>query len=196
MDSLVDDAVLDRREFVRALLVDRERLIVVSGLGSSTYDVAAAGDHALNVYQWGGMGGTLMIGLGLALAQPARRVVVITGDGDALMGLGSLATIGVKRPENLAIVVLDNGRYGETGMQASHTNAGVDLVAIAAACGFADARVVSDMRDAPTVRDLLHDGSGPIFIRARIGVDAVPRVLPMRDGHAMRLRLVQALAAR
>ena len=194
MDALVDMPLLDRREFVQALLVDRQGMVVVSGLGSSTYDVAAAGDHPLNVYQWGGMGGTLMIGLGLALAQPLRRVVVVTGDGDALMGLGSLATIAVQRPANLAIVVLDNGRYGETGMQESHTNAGVDLVAVATACGFADARVVSDIRDAPTVRDLLHDGSGPIFIRACIRSDEVPRVLPTRDGHAMRLRLAQALA--
>jgi len=100
--------MLERRDFVRELLRDRGTLLVVSGLGSPSYDVAAAGDHPLNVYQWGGMGGTMMVGLGLALAQPRRRVAVITGDGDALMGLGSLATIGAKQPKNLAIVVLDN----------------------------------------------------------------------------------------
>ena len=123
--------MLDRRDFVRRLLVDRGDLLVVSGLGSATYDVAAAGDHPLNFYLWGAMGGTAMIGLGLALAQPDRRVAVITGDGEMLMGLGSLATIGVKQPANLAIVVLDNAHYGETGMQASHTHAGIDLVAMA-----------------------------------------------------------------
>ena len=116
-----------------------------------------------------------MIGLGLALARPERRVVVITGDGDALMGLGSLATIGVKQPRNLAIVVLDNGRYGETGMQASHTSAGVDLVGIAASCGFAETRRVSRMADAPMARALLHEGRGPILIRARITSEEVPR---------------------
>ena len=100
--------MLERREFVRRLLIARGDLLVVSGLGSATYDVAAAGDHALNFYLWGAMGGTAMIGLGLALAQPERRVAVITGDGDMLMGIGSLATIGVKQPRNLAIVVLDN----------------------------------------------------------------------------------------
>ena len=102
--------MLERREFVRRLLVDRGDLLVVSGLGSATYDVAAAGDHALNFYLWGAMGGTAMIGLGLALARPERRVAVITGDGDMLMGIGSLATIGVKQPRNLAIVVLDNAQ--------------------------------------------------------------------------------------
>ena len=123
--------MLDRRELVRRLLVDRGDLLVVSGLGSATYDVAAAGDHPLNFYLWGAMGGTAMIGLGLALAQPQKRVAVLTGDGDMLMGFGSLATIGVKQPKNLAIVVLDNAHYGETGMQASHTHSGIDLVATA-----------------------------------------------------------------
>jgi thiamine pyrophosphate-dependent acetolactate synthase large subunit-like protein len=128
--------MIDRRELVRELLVDRGDLLVVSGLGSATYDVAAAGDHPLNFYLWGAMGGTAMIGLGLALAQPDRRVAVLTGDGDMLMGIGSLATIGVKQPKNLAIVVLDNAHYGETGMQASHTTAGIDLVAVALGCRF------------------------------------------------------------
>src|SRR6204780_1182012 len=117
--------MIDRRDLVRQLLIDRGDLLVVPGLGSATYDVAAAGDHGLNFYLWGAMGGTAMIGLGLALAQPERRVAVITGDGDMLMGIGSLATIGVKEPRNLAIVVLDNASYGETGMQPSHTAAGV-----------------------------------------------------------------------
>jgi len=186
--------LLDRRELVAALLADRQGLLVVSGLGSATYDVAAVGDHPLNLYQWGGMGGTAMIGLGLALAQPTRRVVVLTGDGDMLMGLGSLATIGVSKPRNLAIVVLDNERYGETGMQQSHTSAGVDLVGVATACGFAEARMVSVMSEAGAVRDLLHHGEGPVFIQAKISRDDVPRVLPTRDGHEMRLRFAAALA--
>ena len=103
--------------------------MVVTGLGSSTYDVAACGDHPLNFYLWSAMGTTAMVGLGLALARPDRRVAVITGDGDVLMGMGSLATIGVKQPENLSIVVLDNRHYSATGMQPSHTAAGIDLAA-------------------------------------------------------------------
>ena len=91
---------------------------MVAGLGSTAWDVTAAGDRPLNFPLWGAMGGAAMLGLGLALAQPARRVLVMTGDGELLMGLGSLATIAVQRPPNLAIVVFDNERYGETGMQA------------------------------------------------------------------------------
>src|SRR6202046_1810234 len=139
----MDAMMLDRRDFVRQLLIDRGDLLVVPGLGSATYDVAAAGDHPLNFYLWGAMGGTAMIGLGLALARPDRRVAVLTGDGDMLMGLGSLATIGVKQPRNLRILVLNNAHYGETGMQPSPTHAGVDLTAVALACRFKRANVIS-----------------------------------------------------
>ncbi len=185
--------MLDRRDFVRQLLIDRGDLLVVPGLGSATYDVAAAGDHPLNFYLWGAMGGTAMIGLGLALARPDRRVAVLTGDGDMLMGLGSLATIGVKQPKNLAIVVLDNAHYGETGMQASATKAGVDLVAIALACRFKQASAISRIEETADLRALLHAGDGPILISARIRDEDVPRVLPLRDGHAIKQRFIEAL---
>src|SRR5689334_17539563 len=136
---------LERRAAMAALLEGRtDDLLVVPGLGSTTWDLAAAGDNPRNFYMWGAMGGTVMIGLGLALAQPKKRVAVITGDGDMLMGLGSLATAGVKRPKNLAIVVFDNGMYGETGMQESHTSRGVDLVGAARASGIADCHDVTD----------------------------------------------------
>jgi thiamine pyrophosphate-dependent acetolactate synthase large subunit-like protein len=184
---------MDRREFVKALLVDRKDLAVVSGLGSPTYDVAACGDHPLNFYLWGAMGGAAMIGLGLALAKPERRVLVLTGDGEALMGMGSLATIGVKQPGNLVVIVLDNQHYGETGMQPSHTQAGVDLVAIAKACKFVDGFHVSEMRDVDRVRDLVRRGKGPILVQARIASDDAPRVLPTRDGHAIKQRFMAAL---
>jgi thiamine pyrophosphate-dependent acetolactate synthase large subunit-like protein len=185
--------MLDRRDFVRRLLIDRGSLLVVSGLGSATYDVAAAGDHPLNFYLWGAMGGTAMIGLGLALAQPSRRVAVLTGDGDMLMGIGSLATIGVKQPSNLTIVVLDNAHYGETGMQPSHTNSGIDLVAMALACRFKHARTVSRIEEAAEVRTLLHEGDGPILVNAKISAEDVPRVLPLRDGHAIKQRFIEAV---
>lgn len=185
--------MLDRREFVEKLLLDRKNLLVISGLGSPTYDVAACGDHPLNFYLWGAMGSAAMIGLGLALAQPAHRVLVLTGDGEALMGLGSLATIGVKQPANLVIVVLDNQHYGETGMQPSHTRAGIDLVAVAKACRFADGLHVSEISAVTRIRDLVHNGAGPILVQAQISNDAAPRVLPIRDGHAIKLRFMEAL---
>jgi thiamine pyrophosphate-dependent acetolactate synthase large subunit-like protein len=185
--------MLARRDLVRQLLIDRGDLLVVPGLGSATYDVAAAGDHPLNFYLWGAMGGTAMIGLGLALARPDRRVAVLTGDGDMLMGLGSLATIGVKQPNNLVIVVLDNAHYGETGMQPSATKAGIDLVAMALACRFKHARAISRIEEAADVRALLHTGDGPILVSARIEEEDVPRVLPLRDGHAIKQRFIEAL---
>jgi len=185
--------MLDRRQFVQRLLIDRGDLLIVPGLGSATYDVAAAGDHPLNFYLWGAMGGTTMIALGLALARPDRRVVAIPGDGDMLMGLGSLATIGVKQPNNLIIVVLDNGRYGETGMQPSHTDAGVDFAATALACRFRKALTVARLEEADAVRTLLHSGEGPILVNAKIRPDDVPRVLPLRDGHAIKQRFIAAL---
>ncbi len=129
---------LDRRTAMAALMKDRaDDLLVVPGLGSTTWDLAATGDDPRNFYLWGAMGGAAMIGLGLALAQPTRRIAVITGDGEMLMGLGALATIGIQRPSNLAIIVFDNGVYGETGMQPSHTQSGVDLIGVARACGIA-----------------------------------------------------------
>src|SRR6185436_16192120 len=105
---------------------------------------------------WGAMGGAVMMGLGLALAQPDLPVVVITGDGEMLMGLGSLATVGLQKPGNLSIVVLDNEVYGETGGQVSHTAAVADLVGVAKACGIADSRAMTTMAEveafAPTLQ--------------------------------------------
>jgi hypothetical protein len=108
---------LHRRDVVNALLADRGELLVVTGLGSTAWDATAAGDHELTFPLWGAMGSAVMIGLGLAIAKPSRRVLVVTGDGEMLMGLGSLATAGVQKPKNLSVVVIDNERYGETGMQ-------------------------------------------------------------------------------
>ena len=185
---------LGRRAAMATLLADRpEDLLVVPGLGSTTYDLAAAGDDPRNFYLWGAMGGAAMIGLGLALAQPKRRVAVITGDGEMLMGMGSLATIGIQRPNNLAIVVFDNGVYGETGMQPSHTQSGVDLLAVAGGCGFGDCL---DVRDEAGLRDLaqrLKGFSEMLFARVLIAAEEPPRVLPERDGVALKQRFRAAI---
>ena len=131
-------APLERREAVARLLAQRGDCVVVTGLGAPTYDVAAAGDTTRNFYLWGAMGGAAMVGLGLALAQPDTSIVVVTGDGEMLMGLGAFATIAAQQPPNLTIVVLDNGAYGETGGQPSHTSLGVDLAAVARGAGIAE----------------------------------------------------------
>ena len=129
-------ATLDRRAAINKILEKRGDALVVTGLGSSCYDVGAAGDHPNNFYLWGGMGAAAMMGLGLALAQPKRQVLVITGDGEMLMGLGALATIGTQGPRNLSIIVIDNELYSETGMQPTHTARGVDLAGMAKAAKF------------------------------------------------------------
>jgi thiamine pyrophosphate-dependent acetolactate synthase large subunit-like protein len=189
----VSGAALDRREVVRVLLERRGDLLVVAGLGSSAWDCTAAGDHPLTFPLWGAMGSACMIGLGLALAQPRRRVLVVTGDGEMLMGLGSLATIAVQRPGNLAIVVLDNERYGETGMQKTHTAHGTDLAAVALACGFAKAEIVRGAAKLAALRAEIHRGKGPLFYQVKVGRDAVPLVLPPRDGAVLRHRFREAL---
>lgn len=185
---------LDRRAVVERLLVDRGGLLVVTGLGSSTYDAAAAGDHDLNFYLWGAMGGAAMIGLGLALARPESPVLVITGDGEQLMGMGALATVGARGPRNLAIVVLDNGLYGETGMQASHTARGVDLERVASACGFAWSQTIDRMPEIDALRQRVHRCEGPGFATVRIAATEPPRVLPIRDGVEIKNRFRRALA--
>jgi thiamine pyrophosphate-dependent acetolactate synthase large subunit-like protein len=175
--------LLDRRRVVDSLLTDRKDTIVVGGLGASTYDIAAAGDHDRNFYLWGAMGGAVMIGLGIALAQPKLPVVVITGDGEMLMGMGSLATVGLQKPGNFNIVVLDNEVYGETGGQASHTAATVDLVGVARACGIPDSRTLSTMAEIGAFAASMHDvSSGPRFASVKIDSANLERVLSSRDG--------------
>jgi thiamine pyrophosphate-dependent acetolactate synthase large subunit-like protein len=174
---------LNRRDAVRELLRDRGESLVVTGLGSPSYDVFAAGDHDNNMYLWGAMGGASLVGLGLALAQPRRPVVVITGDGEQLMGLGGLATISVKKPRNFTLVVLDNGRFGETGGQKSHTALDVDLHRVAAAMGFALAVELREISEIPDYRmELTKLTGGPRYVSLRIAPDTPPRALPARDG--------------
>ena len=187
------EIVLDRRAAVARILADRGETLLVTGLGSSTWDAAAAGDHAGNFYLWGAMGGAAMVGLGLALAQPGRRVLVITGDGEMAMGLGALATIAAAAPSNLAVCVIDNERYGETGMQDSHTAAGVDLAAMAAAAGWPVTRTVRTEDDLEALPPLLHRAAGPVFAAVKVTPDAGPTVLPLRDGTAIRSRFRQAV---
>jgi thiamine pyrophosphate-dependent acetolactate synthase large subunit-like protein len=182
--------LLDRRAVVRSLLADRQGAIAVGGLGASTYDIAAAGDHDRNLYLWGAMGGAVMIGLGLALAQPKLPVVVITGDGEMLMGLGSLATVGLQKPGNLSIVVLDNEAYGETGGQMSHTASTASLVGVAKACGIAEARTLETMAEIETFASSLQDVSaGPRFASVKIDAANLERVLSNRDGMFVLTRL-------
>jgi len=173
---------VERRAFVARLMRAIPDALVVTGLGSPAYDVFAAGDRDANFYLWGAMGGAAPMGLGLALAQPRKPVVVITGDGEMLMGMGSLATVGAQRPGNLTIVVLDNGHYGETGMQPSHTSLGTSLVAVARGCGIEDAFAVDRLEGADAVAQRVNTRGGTAFAVVTIAAEEPPRALPARDG--------------
>ncbi|MBV8751841.1 MAG: aldehyde dehydrogenase [Hyphomicrobiales bacterium] len=188
--------MLERRKAIATLLAKRpDDLVIVSGLGSITYDVASVGDDDRNFYLWGAMGGAAMVGLGVALAQPARRVAVITGDGETLMGLGALATVAVQKPANLAIIVFDNGLYGETGSQASHTRGTVDLTKAAAACGIGFTLEVDNEAGLGRLAELLGSYTETLFARVAITPTEPPRVLPTRDGVALKLRFRRAVGA-
>ena len=184
---------LSRRDVVRAILAERGDALVVGGLGSPAWDCAAVDNNPLDFLLWGAMGNAVSIGLGLALAQPERRVLVITGDGDVTMGLGALATVGSERPANLAIVVLDNERHGETGMQKSHTAHHLDLAGVAQNCGIAETRLVRDQSGLADAIPLILEGSGPIAAIIKVKAESLPRVLPPRDGAYLKDRFRTAL---
>jgi thiamine pyrophosphate-dependent acetolactate synthase large subunit-like protein len=185
--------VLDRRKIVAEILTQRGDALIMPGLGAPTWDCAAVDDHPLTFYSWGGMGGCAMMGLGLALAQPRRRVLVITGDGELLMGLGSLATIGVEKPRNLAVIVIDNEHYGETGMQPTHTRHGVDIPAMARAAGFRAAGTVYTAQQLKTWIPRFYRQPGPVFCSIKVTTAPAPLVLPVREGSALKHRFREAL---
>ena len=180
--------MLNRREAVRRLLEDRGGMLVVAGLGQSCFDCFAAGDDPRNFYLWGAMGGAVPTGLGLAFAQPDRRVLVVTGDGDALMSAGAFATVGAEAPENLAICILDNERYGETGGQVTHTARGADLAAMAAAGGIRKARTVRTEAELDDAVRALREGAGPLVAVVKVAPESQPGALPPQDGPHLKRR--------
>jgi thiamine pyrophosphate-dependent acetolactate synthase large subunit-like protein len=190
---------LRRREVVARLVADRgellvgAELLVVGGLGAPSWDLTAAGDHPLTFPLWGAMGGAAMIGLGLALARPTRRVLVVTGDGEMLMGLGSLATIAVQAPANLAVVVLDNERYGETGMQATHTAGPTDLAAVAVGAGIPVVGDIFDQAQLEAALPRIRAEPGPVFFNIKVRAEELPLVLPPKDGVRLKDRFRAAL---
>jgi phosphonopyruvate decarboxylase len=187
-------AGLERRAAMAALLAGRgEDLLVVSGLGSTTWDLAAAGDDPRNFYLWGAMGGAAMIGLGLALAQPDKQVLVVTGDGDLLMNVGALATIAVINPPNLAIVCVDNGHYGETGWQKSHTSLGADLETIAKGSGVKRTMTVTQEADLARGSRFIREGNSTGFVLLRVKPTEPPHFKRNLDAPFCRNRFRRAL---
>ena len=184
---------LKRRDVARALLAERNDMLVIAGLGSTAWDATAAGDHPLTFPLWGAMGGAVTIGLGLALAQTSRRGLVITGDGEMLMGLGSLATVAAQAPVNLVVCVFDNERYGETGMQLTHTAMGVSLTEVAAACGI---RITGEVRSEDQLAEALpviRNAAGPVFFNIKVRAEKLDFVLPPKNGVELKERFRLAL---
>ena len=185
-------STLDRRVALNAILAKRGNSLLVTGLGSTCYDAGTL-DHPNTFYLWGGMGGAAMVGLGLALAQPKRQVIVATGDGEMLMAMGALATIGARRVRNLAIVVMDNELYSETGMQPTHTSRGVDLAGIARASGFARSGTVYNVKQLNAWIPTLYKSQGPVFLAAKVTSQRYPMSIRYRDGVAIKNRFRENL---
>ena len=186
--------MLNRRQVVATLLKNREGLVVVSGLGSSTYDVAAAGDNDKNFYLWGAMGGAAMLGLGIAIAQPDVPVLVVTGDGEMLMGMGSFSTMALQSPPNLTVAVLDNSLFGETGGQATHTAGVTNLAKVAQGCGIPDVHEIKTEADVTAFAGRIHDPKKGLTVAIfKIGQDMPPRVMTSRSGPVLVDRTRRAL---
>lgn len=192
MESMIDGR-LSRRWLVGELLRDRGELLVVAGLGSAVWDCAAAGDHPLTFPVWAAMGAASTVGLGLAIAQPRRSVLVVTGDGEMLMQLGALATVAVARPPNLSICVLDNERWGETGNQPTHTASAVSLAGVARECGIPRVMEVRSANEVPALAAASREATGPLFAVCKIAADKPPLVMPPRDGSHLKDRFRTAL---
>ena len=184
---------LKRRDVVKQIVQKCSKARIISGLGSPTYDLHNAGDNDRNFYLWGAMGGAAMTGLGLALAKPDLPVIVITGDGEQLMGIGSLATIGVQQPKNLALIVLDNGYFGETGMQKSHTCNGVDLKIIAQGSKFKHSYSITNQSDLQDLLNILPSSEGPLFVNVKVDNENLKRSLPILDGVELKNRFRRSL---
>lgn len=184
---------LNRREVISELLKERKNSLIVNGLGGTCWDVASLGDNELNFYVWGGMGNACMIGLGLALSQPDKKVIVITGDGEMLMGVGSLATIALKQPKNLSIVVFDNELYGETGNQKTHTAYCTNLSKIAIGSGIINSSIILNQEDLLSLSSEIHKIKNLSFSVIKINQDQEEIVLPIREGAYIKSRFRGAL---
>ncbi|MEM9576517.1 MAG: thiamine pyrophosphate-dependent enzyme [Pseudomonadota bacterium] len=161
--------LLDRKDAVPAIVGDITGKLVITGLAGPAQDMAAHTDNADNCFMLGGaMGAAVSMGLGLALAQPDRQVLVVTGDGELLMNIGALAVVAAMQPKNLSILCIDNAHYGETGYQPSHTSLGTDLEAVAKASGIADTMTVASGEGIAKGHAMLERDDAPVFVLLRV----------------------------
>ena len=188
------DFLLDRNEAVPQLIGRHEDFLIVAGLAGTARDLTFLSRDAPHVFALAGaMGSATAIGLGLALARPERRVLVVTGDGELLMNVGTLATVAVMNPSNLAIVCVDNGHYGETGYQKSHTSLGVDLEQMAIGAGIRTTRRLTRSDEIPEASRLIREGNGTSFMLMRVKPNESPPHKRDLDATTERLRFRAAL---
>ena len=187
------NARIERRPFIAELMKLRNGALVVPGLGSPTWDIFAAGDSPEYLYSWGGMGLALPTALGVALAQPKKRVLCLTGDGEMMMGIGSLAVVAAQAPANLGILVLDNERFSETGRQPGLTGQKTDLCAVARGFGITETALITQASQIKDLAHLLFATPGPTFAVAKIAITEDPWALPERDGATIARRFQQAM---
>ena len=189
-----ETGVLDRCEAVPKLIGNPQDFLIIAGLAGTAKDAAHLCEPHANYYACAGvMGGATAMGLGLALAQPTRRVLVMTGDGELLMNVGSLATVAVMHPPNLSIVCVDNGHYGETGYQKSHTSLGVDLAAIATGAGIPAVRTITHESDIAEAAALIRHMDGPSFVLLKVKPTDPPKVRRSMDAAWSKHRFRDAL---
>lgn len=189
MSNRAESFPLHRRDVAKKILAASGDALLITGLGSTNWDFTAAGDCERIFPLWGAMGGAVCMGLGLAIAQPGRRVIVATGDGEMLMGIGSLATVAVRAPKNLTICVFDNERYGETGMQATHTASVTDLAATAQGFGIKDAATIRDDAELDAGMEAIQSGEGPVFRVIKVRAEKLDFILPSKDGVHLKNRM-------
>ncbi len=196
-DAQFDDRVLDRCQAVPALVGRHEDFLIVTGLAGTAKDIAALTEDGAHIYAMAGaMGAAAMMGFGLALAQPQRRVLVVTGDGELLMNVGALATIAVADPPNLSIICVDNGHYGETGYQKSHTSLGVDLEKMAIGAGIKATRTVTREDQIESASKIIRETNGTAFVCLRVKPTNPPPYRRLLDPAACRIRFRAALLGR
>ena len=168
---------LDRKKAIPRLLGNTDRFLIISGLAGPAKDIGFLTKESPNTFLFGGaMGGALPTSLGLALARPKDTILCVSGDGDVLMSMGSLATIATMKPKNLIIICVDNSLYLETGGQKSHTGLGVDLDVVAQGCGFLRTKTITNEDELLQGATLVNNNfNGPTFILLKVDQTSPPQ---------------------
>jgi phosphonopyruvate decarboxylase len=187
---------LDRSVAVPQLIGEQKDFLFIGGLAGTAKDLASITKDGSNYYGMAGaMGAAVSMGLGLALARPDKKVIVATGDGELLMNVGSLATASILNPPNLRILCVDNGHYGETGYQKSHTSLGVDLEQMAIGAGIKSTMTVESQDQIAAGARMLRESNGTCFMLLRVKPEDGPKYKRDMDPASTRVRFLLGMKA-